>query len=86
MKDIIIQYDGTILYIRDHRGLGFLTTNITKKPASQYHPGTLAVLDRYNQAKSAFGTILNASNRLLQNFNGIFYQLTNFLMASHKHN
>ena len=31
-------------------GSGFLAKNITKKPASQYYPGTLAVLVRYNQA------------------------------------
>ena len=54
----------------------FLAKNITHKLASQYHPGALAVLVRYKQAKSAFSTTLNASNRLLQFlklFNGIFY-------------
>ena len=40
----------------------------SKNPASQYHPGALAVLVRYNQAqKSAFSMTLNASNRLLLN-------------------
>ena len=41
----------TVLYIRDHEGLDFSGKNITQKPASQLHPGTLAVLVRYNQAQ-----------------------------------
>ena len=41
-----------VLYIRDHGDLGFPSQNkITQKPASQLHPGTLAVLVRYNQAQ-----------------------------------
>ena len=40
-----------VLYIRDHGDLGFSGQNITQKPASEYHPGTLAVLVRYNQAQ-----------------------------------
>ena len=38
-----------VLYIRDHGA--FLAKNIIQKPASQYHPGALAVLVRYNQAQ-----------------------------------
>ena len=41
----------------------FLAKIITQNPASQYLPGTLAVLVRYNQALS---TTINASNSLLQ--------------------
>ena len=44
----------------------FLAKIIAQKPASQFHPGTLAVLIRYNQAPKV--PTLNASNRLLQNF------------------
>ena len=40
-----------ILYIRDHVGWVFLAKNIIQKPASEYHPGALAVLARYNQAQ-----------------------------------
>ena len=41
----------------------FLAKNITKKPASQYHPGALAV--KYNQAQKC---LQDASNKLLQKF------------------
>ena len=38
-----------VLYIRDHGDLGFPSQK--NSPASQLHPGTLAVLVRYNQAQ-----------------------------------
>ena len=41
-----------VLYIRDHGNLGFSgPKKITQKLASQYHPGALAALVRYNQAQ-----------------------------------
>ena len=46
-------YNMVVLYIRDHGDLGFSGQNITQKPASQYHPGALAVLVRYNQAQNS---------------------------------
>ena len=47
-------YSTVVLHIRDHEGLGFLANNITLKPSSQYHYGTLAVLFRHNQAQKCF--------------------------------
>ena len=44
-------YSTTVLYIKDHGDLGFLAKNTTQKPASEYHPGTLTVLVKYNQAQ-----------------------------------
>ena len=46
-----LSYTTVVLYIRDHGDLGFPSQKITQKPASQYHPGTLAVLVRYNQTQ-----------------------------------
>ena len=43
-----VSYSMVLLYIR---GLDFLAKSITPKPASQYHPGSLAVLVRYTQAQ-----------------------------------
>ena len=40
-----------VLCIRDHGGLGLSGQKNHPKPASQYHPGALAVLVRYNQAQ-----------------------------------
>ena len=50
---MIIQYSSTttVLYIKNHGDLVFLFKKFTQKPSSQLHPGTLAVLVRYNQAQ-----------------------------------
>ena len=71
---IIIQYI-IALYIRDHGGLGFSGQKYHQKPASQCHPGALAMLVRHNSAKSVFSTTLNASDRLLQ-----IYKKNTFLL------
>ena len=65
---ITVSYSTVALYIRDHGDFGFSGQKITQKPASQYHPDTLAVLYwlGITKPKSAFSTTLNASNRLLQ--------------------
>ena len=46
-----VSYSTVVLYNRDHGDLGFHSQNFTQKPASQLHPGTLAVLVRDNQAQ-----------------------------------
>ena len=46
----------------------FLAKQFTQKPASQLHPGTLAVLVRYNQAQKCLQyDPIKASNKKLQN-------------------
>ena len=45
-----ISYNMVVLYTRDHGGLGMFAKTITQQPASQCHPGVLAVLVMHNQA------------------------------------
>ena len=50
---MLLSYSMVVPYIRDHGGLGFSGQKYhTQKPASQYHPGALAVLVRYNHVPS----------------------------------
>ena len=41
---IIMSYSTVVLYIWDHRGLGFLPNNVTQKPALHFLSNRLAVL------------------------------------------
>ena len=74
-------YSTVVLYIRDHGDLDFPSQK--NSPKNQLHNSILAPWQYWlgiTKSKSAFSTILNASNEVLQSlrnilFNGIFYCL-----------
>ena len=83
MYKLYISYSTVVLHIRDHGDLGFPSQK--KTPKNLLHNSILAPWQYWlgkTKPKSAFSTILKASNKLFKKiFNGIFYCLLACLPA-----